>query len=227
VPFSDWIATTYPEDGAIMYDDWPTAHSWAITDESIALWEQRSREYVEVVKAGREAVGITTAFVEAYGLFDVDQAASYLAPDANLAGLDGGEQHWRTTNTLLEAMGFKLLLDSCETRGSSSSGTKVRCRYDFHGIRSDEIGLGPYTGSWFDFTTLNGKIASVWLHPVTYEYSREMWDPFARWVDGKYPEDSAVMYNTTQTKWLLSEESIALWEQRSREYVEVVRGTSG
>ena len=34
--------------------------------------------------------------------------------------------------------------------GDSASGTGVRCSYDFHSIRSDEIGLGPYTDNYWD-----------------------------------------------------------------------------
>ena len=174
-------------------------------------------------------VEIATAFVEAYGSFDMDRAASYLAADAKLSQLDGGEEGWRTTNRLLEGQGFKLLLDSCEERDSSSSGTIVRCTFDFHGIRSDEIGLGPFSGSWFDLTVQEREIVSASMYWGIAEFSPQVWEPFDLWVSETYPEDAAIMYTDgiTHSMWQLTEESISLWEQRSREYVEVVNSASG
>jgi hypothetical protein len=123
------------------------------------------------------------------------------------------------------AQGLRLLLDSCEAQSSSPSGTLVRCAYDYHGIRSDEIGLGPYSGSWFDITVLEGEIVSVSDHIqfMSNGFSSEMWEPFAAWVAETYPEDVAVMYtNSSQTMQSITEESNQLWELRSREYVDVV-----
>jgi hypothetical protein len=230
VPFSDWIATTYPEDGAIMYDDWPTAHSWAITDESIALWEQRSREYVEVVKAGPEAVGIATDFLDAFRNYDSDLAASYLVGDA-MNEFGGDLAGMRFDLRFDQATGFQLISESCEARKSLPTGTLVHCTYEYHDLRSDEIGLGPFGGDWYDFTVQDGKILSVeaFYNFMNNGFSDQMWEPFASWVAENHPEDGQIMY----AEWPVifspasTEESMALWEQRTREYVEVVRGTSG
>ena len=35
-------------------------------------------------------------------------------------------------------------VEACSATDSSAFGTSVRCRFDWHGIRSDEIGLSPY-----------------------------------------------------------------------------------
>jgi hypothetical protein len=49
-----------------------------------------------------------------------------------------------------------------------------------------------------------------------------MWEPFAGWVSKAHPEDAAVMYTDgTYSLARLTEESIRLWDQRSREYVKV------
>jgi hypothetical protein len=169
------------------------------------------------------------AFVEAYGRFDVEQAASLLAADADLSRLEGGQEGWRLGNRWLEAQGFKLILDSCEgSPGYSQSGTFVRCKFGFHGLRSDEIGLGPFTGSWLDFWVLEGEIDYVSLHWDLASYSPQVWEPFAEWLADTHPEDVAIMYtDSSQTLESLTEESIRLWERRSREYVEVAKGGSG
>jgi len=175
--------------------------------------------------AAASPVQIATAFAEAYRSYDADGAASYLTDDAlqEFAGDMGG---LRLQLRQAEAAGFTYLLDTCEEQDSSPPGTSVRCTYDYHGIRSDEIGLGPYSGSWFDITVLEGEIVSVSDHIVFLEngFSDQMWEPFAAWVEKTYPEDGAIMYENWPSIFMaqFTDESIELWEQRSREYVEFV-----
>ena len=93
-----------------------------------------------------EAIEIATLFLEAYGAYDADRAASYLGSDA-LGDFGGSVETFRLDVKHGEAQGFKLLLDPCEELATSSSGTVVRCPYAYHGIRSDEMGLEPCTGT--------------------------------------------------------------------------------
>jgi hypothetical protein len=46
-----------------------------------------------------------------------------------------------------------------------------------------------------------------------------MWEPFAAWISSTYPKDAAVMYSPWRSGAALTEESIRLWEQHTREYV--------
>ncbi len=101
--------------------------------------------------AADQPVDVAVAFVEAYGAFDMDPAASYLAADADLTRLEAGVEGWHLGVRWLEAVGFKVVLDSCEEEIDSPPGT-VGCLFAFHAIRSDEIGLGPFRDSTFDFT---------------------------------------------------------------------------
>jgi len=167
------------------------------------------------------AVEVATDFVKAFGAFDAERAIGDLADGTDLAGLNGveGSAELRLLLSLLEAQGYEQMGTSCEQTGSSASGTDVRCTFDFHGIRSDEIGRGPYSGSYFDLTVLDGKIQRPSLYWETKEFSTYMWEPFATWVSETYPKDGAVMYNSSYSDFLLSEESIQLWEQHTQEYV--------
>jgi len=125
------------------------------------------------VVAGAEEVA--TGFVEAFGAFDADRAIAYLADDADLSGLEGGTQKLPSLLSLLEAQGYKQMLTSCDGSGSTASGTDVVCTFDFHGIRSDEIGLGPYSGSSFDLTVRDGEIVRASVYWETGEFSPQMW----------------------------------------------------
>jgi hypothetical protein len=50
-----------------------------------------------------------------------------------------------------------------------------------------------------------------------------MWEPFRDWVSATYPKDFAVMYIEGGSNFRLTEESIRLWELRTREYVKEVQ----
>ena len=172
------------------------------------------------------AVEVATAFVEAYAIFDTDTAASYLAPDADLSFLELFGGSWRTTNRLKQAQGWKMLLDSCIGKNATPTGAMVRCLYAFQDFRSDELGFGPFTGSWYDITVKDAKIVSVSGHDEFNNngFAERVWMPFSEWVSQTYPEDAAIMYSNESLSLEAAEESIALWEQRTREYVTVVGG---
>lgn len=104
-------------------------------------------------------IAVAAAFVDAYGNFNDDLAASFLAHDAEVSRLEGGQGHWRLDNRWLEAVGFKLDLVSCESMGSSASGVRVHCVYAFHALGSDATDLGSFEG-WFDLRVRDGRI--VW-----------------------------------------------------------------
>jgi hypothetical protein len=122
-----------------------------------------------------------------------------------------------------EATGFKHTLDSCEETGRFDFGTVVRCTWDFHAIRSDEIGLGPYSGSYDELTVRDGEIVDVFGEIGITAFSRESWEPFAEWVSTNYPEDVALTYKSDFSDYQLTPESIRLWEQHTRDYVEAVQ----
>jgi hypothetical protein len=108
----------------------------------------------------------------------------------------------------------------------------VNCPKEWHQLRSDEIGLGPWGGT-DTITIRDGKVVGLRRLGGNFTdpdgFSKQMWEPFAEWIRANYPDDGAIMYQDWPVAhgWAITEESIALWEQRSREYVEVVRGTSG
>jgi hypothetical protein len=165
-------------------------------------------------------VEVATDFVEAFGAFDADRALSLLADGAfpGAIGLEN-ERKFRLLVSVLEAQNYEQLLDSCEETGEFGSGTGVRCTFAYHQIRSNEIGLGPYGGSYFDVYVRDGRITRATLWWEIEEFSSEMWEPFAHWVFQNHPADMKIMYVPTHTEWKLAEASARLWERRSREYV--------
>ena len=179
--------------------------------------------------ADAAAVKVATGFLEEFGAFDVEQAMTYLAEDADITGLTGGSngvEDLSLMTSFLEAQGYQQTITSCEAN-TLASDTSVVCAYDFHGIRSDEIGRGPFSGGTFTITVRDGEIVRATRDWEIEEFSPQMWEPFAEWVSTTYPKDAAVMYNEDLTNFRLTEESIRLWDRRTREYVKEVQGSEG
>jgi hypothetical protein len=182
--------------------------------------------------AAQAPVEVATSFVEAVGASDADQAISYLGDDADIwklissvgaQGVEGTLVEFRLLLSLFEATGYKQMLDSCEELGSSASGTSLRCTFDYHNFRSDEIGRGPFSGSSFFLTVRDGEIVQARMDFGIEEFSTQMWEPFASWVSKAYPEDAGVMYaDGTHGGIRLTEQSIGLWERHTRGYVDEV-----
>jgi hypothetical protein len=184
-------------------------------------------------QSAAEAVEVVDGFLEAYGRFDAAAAATYLAPDAVITQLmvgaedvEGTLHELRLNLAMLEATRFEQMLGPCEVVSASASTSRITvdCSFDFHMFGSQEIGRGPFTDATYSFTVLDGKIATA---EVDFDYaddlSPQMWEPFAEWVYEAYPEDAEVMYADPGAFQRLSEESVELWREHVRDYVQVVQ----
>ena len=171
--------------------------------------------------ANDQAEGVATGFLEAFGAFDVEQARTYLADDARIASMTE-QDDLRLLLSYLKATGYRQTLNPCEEVGDSFPGS-IRCTFDFHGLRSGEIGRGPFGGSSFDLVVRDGKIVRAKQDWGIEKFSPQMWEPFAGWVSTAHPKDVAVMYtDESHSNVRLTEESVRLWDARTREYVEEV-----
>ena len=174
--------------------------------------------------ADAEEVRVATGFLEAFGAFDAERARTYLADFADITGMTEGKgvEGLSLMTSFLEAQGYEQTITSC-VASTFASDTNVHCEFDFHAIRSDEIGLGPFSGSYFDVTVRDGEISRASMFWEIEKFSPQMWEPFRDWVSATYPKDFAVMYIEGGSNFRLTEESIRLWEQRTREYVKEVQ----
>ena len=171
---------------------------------------------------------VAREFLDAYGSFDADRALTYLTDDAIAKGIADG---WDTTVEFrlglahYRAQGYKQTVNDCEPVGNSESGVSLVCTFDMHAIRSDEIGLGPYTGNHWNLTVRDGKIVSAKQQIAfgTNGFSEQMWEPFARWVRVEHSDDVLAMYaDESQEMQRFTKESNRLWEQHTAEYAAVV-----
>jgi hypothetical protein len=172
---------------------------------------------------------VARGFLRAYGALDAEQALAYLADDADISGLItsvgargvvGTREELRLLFSYLDAARFQSYVSQpCEV-SSSASGTSLHCPFSFHLLGSYEMGRGPFGGSHIDLTVRDGEIVRASQQIQVEEFSPQMWEPFAAWVSSTHPEDAVVMYtDETYSGAQLTKESILLWRERAREYM--------
>ena len=168
------------------------------------------------------------AFLEAYhGRFDVDQAFTYLGADPEAVGLStAGAANYHLLARFFEATGSQLVDLQCGEESASPEGTVVACTWSTHDFFSDQLGKGPFGPNADDLIIVDGKIVSIvdGTDQGPNEFSNQIWEPFAEWIEENHPDDTAVMYDPYPNGWRITEESIPVWEQRLREYVAEVTG---
>jgi len=190
--------------------------------------------WLGVDKVGDPAQGpdaseaVARGFLDAYGSFDADRALTYLTNDAIAKGIAEGWDtpvEFRLGLAHYRAQGYKQTVNDCEQVGNSESGVSLVCAFDMHGIKSDEIGLGPYIDNYWNLTVRDGRIDSAYqrMAYLSNGFSKQMWEPFAAWVRVEHPDDIVAMYtDESQEMQRVTEDSNRLWERRTAEYVAAV-----
>jgi hypothetical protein len=166
---------------------------------------------------------VATEYLHALAAYDVPRAEAYLSAEPELRKWDGvvvDLDGWRAAQLWNQAAGFEMDPGACQTESAIQPGaTRLRCPYVFRSLGSEELGLGPYSGSSYVITVQNGAIisASDVFEYVSNGYNVEVWEPFAAWVADNYPQDFRVMYDNDNQ--VTTEESDALWHEHLFGYV--------
>ena len=209
-------------------DDTGRRHRWvgglvaAATVAALALWlVARGTDPAEpepVGPTGPEQVA--TEYFQAVAAYDIPRAESYLADEANLRGSTSNVEAWRARVRWNQASGLEMEPGVCKEEGTTRTATKVRCPYDFHSLGSDELGLGPYTGSQLVIAVQDGAIvrATDDFEFIANGSNHEVWQPFATWVANNHPQDFEVMYDDKGGQEF-TDASIALWREHRLGYV--------
>jgi hypothetical protein len=96
----------------------------------------------------------------------------------------------------------------------------VTCTYTMENSWSQALGVGPFTGSNFEFVIVDGQIQEIKHDFVFGAFSPQVWEVFKGWVRDNYPDDINVMYDLGDVDVpIKTPEALALWEQRTAEFV--------
>jgi hypothetical protein len=164
---------------------------------------------------------VATDYLDAAAAYDLNRAESFFAGDADLEEW-GGVDGWRSMQLWNQAVLFDMEPGTCSARPAvDGTGSVVECPYVFDGLGSHELGLGPYVGSSYVFTVRDGAIHTLsdQFEFATNNYSGEVWEPFAAWVQDNYPQDFRVMYSGHGTDMVTTDASIALWHEHLFGYI--------
>jgi hypothetical protein len=218
-------------------------HWWLFTAAAVALVVLAAGAVALVVRDDSRPVDqpppveqsspmqVANDFVAAYTAYDANTVASLLAPDADVSGMFQ-RSDWRLGLRYMDAIRMRLLLTPCEETASSPSLTVVKCFFNFHALGSDELGLGSFGPAVIGLTIRDGKVIDAETN-VPYaltddKFKTQVWEPFAAWMRAMYPGQIDLLYtDATMTAALITEDSVPLWETRTREYDEdVLAGTT-
>lgn len=175
----------------------------------------------------RGAEAVATAYLAAVAAYDARRAESYLADGAGIqlrpytvdAASTGPHLRWT------RAVGFRLLPGRCETESVAAPATIVACAYDAHGLGSDRLDRGPFTGNVLRLTVTDGEIVSGVEEWGSDAFEVTMWEPFTAWLVSNRADEAALMF--ADSPWAmrpaLTERAALLWEQNVDRYVRAVQ----
>jgi hypothetical protein len=171
------------------------------------------------------ALATASAFVDAFARFDVPRARRLLAPHYRFSGA-ADNRGWPAVSHFFHETG-QIRASRCLVVHRPEPGVVVDCPYRYQLMRSGELGLGPYRGSYFEIATQHGQITHINMHHETDTngWSSQMWTPFATWVDTFHHADGAKMYPDwpQQGHWPATDAAIRLWSERTRQFVRYAR----
>ncbi|HET9995886.1 MAG TPA: hypothetical protein VFQ17_00145 [Nocardioides sp.] len=169
---------------------------------------------------------VASGFMAAVAAYDADRAASYLADDASIqlrtstvdAESTGRQLRWN------RAVEFRLIPRGCELESVSPPAATVACAYDTHGLGSDRLGRGPFTGNVLRLTMVDDEIVTGVEELGSDEFEVTMWEPFVAWLVSNRADEAAFMF--ADSPWAmrpaLSEHSARLWATNVDRYVRAV-----
>ena len=143
-----------------------------------------------------------------------------------------------------EAIGWEIALHRCQVTEADEATPTIRCDVTHSNAVSEALGVGPYEGSYHLKVRFEGddwlgqtltRTAVVESHQTefpVFAFTVETWRPFAEWLEQNHPDgvDSmlgspvldnvGLMLEEGERRPLLTENSIDLWLQLSREFVD-------
>ena len=166
--------------------------------------------------------GMAVLFIEG----DAETAVKLLATDAVFedALATSVEEYAAVREWQVAIGGFETVTGCSETPIGST--VEVSCTYTFGNAWTDALGVGPFTGSQYDFVVSGGLIQELHQTFDDSEFSPQAWEVFMRWLGINHAADRNPIverggFEDGQVP-ILTPESIALWAQYTNEFVESV-----
>ena len=122
------------------------------------------------------------------------------------------------------AAGFRLVPGRCELESVSAPAVTVVCAYDLHGLGSERLGRGPFTGNVLRLTVVDGEIVRGVEEWGSDAFEVTMWEPFTAWLLSHHVNEAGFMYDDWPGAMqpALTARSATLWAKNVDRYVTAV-----
>ena len=172
------------------------------------------------------AVDVASGFMAAIAAYDAPRAESYLADDARIQlrnitlDVESVGPHLRWTR----AAEFRVLPGRCALERVSAPEVAVACLYDIHGLGSERLGRGPFTGNVMRLDVVDGEIVIGVENWGSDEFETTMWEPCTAWLLSNHADEADLMYDDWPgaMRPALTERSTTLWAKNVDRYVRAV-----
>ncbi len=167
-----------------------------------------------------QAVRIAQDFVEARDSWDGEAVRSLVADDAVIDGFVSTPDEYLTNVDYERVTGWRFTQPEC-TATVVGPPVEVTCTYTMQNAWSQALGVGPFTGSSFDFVIADGQIEQI-SHDFDFSrFSPQVWEVLKAWVRSNHPDDFDVMFDLSGANDvpIKTPEAVALWEQHTIEFV--------
>jgi hypothetical protein len=158
---------------------------------------------------------VANAYMEAREILDAETAQALFAPDATVSepgGFDLSEMpalfDW------YRALNWNWTRGECTERSSGERGALVVCANEFESDWTRTLEHAPISA---DVQILVSESAIKTLIVTLDDEFGDVWGAFFTWIEENHPEDIDQMYGSNGP--LLDDNSIALWEQHTEEFV--------
>ncbi len=163
-------------------------------------------------------VDIARSFIEARDAWDAEAAIALLASDAVVRDEIRTVEELPALFDFLRAVDWRWTVGEC-TETATGPAVEVTCTYTHNNAWTRALGVEPVTGT-FNFVVSDGEIAEL-NHIFNWSDFAPVLAAFTEWVGSNHLEDMDVMI--ASAGYVLTPESIALWEQYTSEFVASVR----
>jgi hypothetical protein len=161
--------------------------------------------------------GMAVLFIEG----DADTAVELLATDAAFEDtIETSVEEHAAFREWQVAIGMFATVTGCSETPIGST-VEVSCTYTHGNAWTDALGVGPFTGSQWDFVISGGQIQELQQTFDDSEYSPQAWEVFMQWLRFNHALDRSSMVEAVGSEGvpILTPESIALWAQYTNEFV--------
>jgi hypothetical protein len=171
----------------------------------------------------QQAIDLAQRFVQARDRWDGEAVRALVADDAAIVG----ENQVTTADEYLVNADFERVTEwhfmepEC-TATDVDPPMRVTCSYVMENAWSQALGVGPFTGSTFEFVIADGQIQKI-THYFDFDlFAPQVFEVWVAWLTDTHPDDVDVMYDFTGAVAEVhsTPEALALQEQYTNEFVE-------